>query len=64
MSKIANQMKCDQCGRSALAEDTYVFEGETYCCDCVVVLLYDLCDYGLIYLEFSGSADKCIRVHG
>lgn len=61
---MKNTVKCGQCGKNDRKEDTYIFEGQTYCHECGIPLLYALADYGLIDIEFEDCEKKCIRVHG
>lgn len=62
MSK--KMMKCDQCQQNHLAEDTYVFEGATYCNECAISLIYAMCDYGLFCINFDGCERRGIQVYG
>lgn len=59
---MKKKMKCDQCGEMHLAEDTYIFEGQTYCWECGIPLLYALSDYGMFRLKFENCENEGIRV--
>ena len=57
-----NKMKCDQCGKIHLAEDTYIFDGQTYCLECGIPLLYALSDYGMLRLKFENCENDGVMV--
>lgn len=54
--------KCNQCGKKRPMEDTFIYEGKTYCMDCLYSLIMAMAESGNLNLDFADSEEKGIRV--
>lgn len=59
---MKDKIKCDQCGKMQRKEDTYLFDGQTYCYECGIPLVYALAERGVIFLHFEYYEKECVRV--
>lgn len=60
---MKQKIRCDQCGKIQPKDDTYLFNGQTYCYECGICLVFALADYGTIYIDFEDGEEKCNKVN-
>lgn len=56
------KVSCDQCGKRRLLADTFIYEGQTYCMDCLYSLVMALAESGNLNLDFGDCEEKGIKV--
>lgn len=55
---------CCDCGKKVSIADTFVFEGQRYCMNCLYSLIMSMYDSGIINIDMSSSEDKGMIITG
>ena len=62
MTMAGKMKKCDQCNKKSPLADTFIYEGKSYCMNCLYSLIMAMAESGNLNLNFEDSEEKGIRV--
>lgn len=55
---------CDECNSKTEAADTFIYKEKKYCMGCLFSLLMELCEDGVINIDFSEDEENGLVVNG